>query len=691
MTIGHDHRYALPPGHRLGEYRIEHYLGSGGFGITYLATDENLDLQVAIKEYLPSDLAMRNADNSVVVKTAEDEGDFEWGRERFLDEARSLARFNHPNIVRVKRFFEAHGTSYIVMDYVDGEPLSNLLKRKGTLTEAEVRQMVLPLADGLAEVHEGGLLHRDIKPNNILIRDGSTPVLIDFGSARQAAGMKSRSMTSVVTPGYAPLEQYATKSPQGAATDVYAFGAVLYRCVTGEVPDDATDRAIQDVLTPATLSVVGRYSKSLLAGIDAALEVRIEDRPQDIPAFLIKLGRASTRAEMKGYGSAYTRGDFVSAEDTHEGIEYGSALPALQHSAERGHADAEYCLGRCYYTGKGVPTDHAKAIQWFRKAAKQGHADAQHWLGLLYYRGHGGPKDFTQASQWFRKAAEQGLPYAQECMALMSFRGEGLPKDYEQTALWLRKANEQEPLEVLFAHHLWHKRGERTLEVFTQAVQWFHMAAEQGLANAQFCLGVMYLRGQGLQQDCAEAYRWFQAAARQGLASAQHLVDCMCLIGFGMPESYAQNLHWFRESAARELSGSRLNLHRIRENGARVPETDEQAVEWFHRAAGQGFVDAQYYMGLMYYHGEHVPEDYGQATLWFRRAAQQEFADAQYYLGLMLLRGEYVPEQGHSSEDGVASSSTQSLGDVAEQKLRAAGWLRKAAEQGLPTLSTTSA
>ena len=290
MTTGHDHRYALPPGHHLGEYRIDRYLGSGGFGITYLATDENLDLQVAIKEYLPSDLAMRDADNSVVVKTAEDEDDFEWGRERFLDEARSLARFNHPNIVRVQRFFEAHGTSYIVMDYVEGEPLSDLLGRKGTLTEAEIHQMILPLADGLADIHEAGLLHRDIKPSNIIIRDDGIPVLIDFGSARQAVGMKSRSMTSVVTPGYAPLEQYAAKSRQGPATDIYAFGAVLYRCVTGVAPDDATERAIRDEQMPAARAAQDRFNPSLLTGIDGALALRIEQRPENIATFLGALG-----------------------------------------------------------------------------------------------------------------------------------------------------------------------------------------------------------------------------------------------------------------------------------------------------------------------------------------------------------------------------------------------------------------
>ena len=156
--------------------------------------------------------------------------------------------------------------------------------------EAEIRKLVLPLTNGLADIHEAGLLHRDIKPSNIIIKNDSTPVLIDFGSARQAVGMKSRSVTSVVTPGYAPLEQYATKSRQGPPTDIYALGAVLYRCVTGKTPDDATDRAIEDVLTAAAQASVGDYSRSMLAAIDAAMALRMKDRPNGIAQLLSQLG-----------------------------------------------------------------------------------------------------------------------------------------------------------------------------------------------------------------------------------------------------------------------------------------------------------------------------------------------------------------------------------------------------------------
>ena len=290
---------ALPAGFRLGEYRIERYLGSGGFGITYAAIDENLNRRLAIKEYLPKAFAMRGADDQVTVATAEDEADFRWGLDRFLDEARTLARFDHPNIVSVERFVEAHGTAYIVMEHVDGESLSDLLRRKRTLTEGEIREHVLPVANGLAEVHRAGLLHRDIKPGNIVVRaTNGVPVLIDFGSARHEASAKSRSLTAVITPGYAPLEQYSSSlGDERPATDIYAFGAVLYRCVTGDSPPDATDRALDDRLTSAVEAADGIYSPGLLTATDAALRMRADERPRDIAAFLQMVSTADIRGE----------------------------------------------------------------------------------------------------------------------------------------------------------------------------------------------------------------------------------------------------------------------------------------------------------------------------------------------------------------------------------------------------------
>ena len=227
---------ALPPGHRLQEYELVGVLGIGDFGITYLGTDHNLKKAVAIKEYLSSDIATRTTNHSVVPQADAVRGDFQWGLDRFLDEASTLARFDHRHIIKVYRFFKAHGTAYMVMEYAEGETLSAYLERQGTLSEAELKEILYPLMDGLEEVHGAGILHRDINPANIVIRaeDGS-PVLLNFGAARQAIGAKSRSVTSIVTPGYAPIEQYSELDDQGPWTDIYALGAVCYRALTGQV------------------------------------------------------------------------------------------------------------------------------------------------------------------------------------------------------------------------------------------------------------------------------------------------------------------------------------------------------------------------------------------------------------------------------------------------------------------------
>jgi hypothetical protein len=282
MSDAAEYRNALAIGTELMEYRLDAVLGTGGFGLTYLAWDAHLEKQVAIKEYLPADFALRALDGSVVPVATQRENDYRWGLERFLQEARTLARFGHPHIVRVKRYFEANNTAYMVMEYERGESLNALLKREPRPAEEKLRAMLLPLLDGLRAVHEAGFLHRDIKPSNLFLRqeDGS-PVLLDFGAARYAIG-HAGGRTAVVTAGYAPIEQYAAGAQQGPWSDIYALGGVVFRAVTDANPPDAVSRLRDDGVPQMLAAARDRYSERFLRAIGWALLMDEGMRPQSV-------------------------------------------------------------------------------------------------------------------------------------------------------------------------------------------------------------------------------------------------------------------------------------------------------------------------------------------------------------------------------------------------------------------------
>jgi outer membrane biosynthesis protein TonB len=294
---------ALPPHYRLHWYVLERVLGQGGFGITYLARDTNLDQSVAIKEYLPVDVATRRPDSTVRPRTDDQSERYRWGLDRFIREARTLARFDDSNIVRVHSVFEFNNTAYMVMRFEEGETLAAILERRRTLSEADLVRFLLPVLDGLELVHGAGFIHRDIKPDNILIRSNGTPVLLDFGSARNALG-HARTVTILVAPGYAPFEQYHSSGEnQGPWTDIYGLGATCYRAIAGIAPMDAIARSkgilgsTREILVPASAIGSGRYSARLLKAIDHALAFAEKDRPQTI---------AEWRKEIAGDAHAVT-------------------------------------------------------------------------------------------------------------------------------------------------------------------------------------------------------------------------------------------------------------------------------------------------------------------------------------------------------------------------------------------------
>lgn len=291
--------FTLKAGSLIENYQIHRVLGVGGFGITYQAQDLNLNCKVAIKEYFPHGLAVRDNNGlQVSPRSDKDASIYDFGLQRFMDEARTLAQFKSQNIVRIARYLEKNGTAYIIMDYEEGVPLSRYLMRCRRLSESEVKNVFRPVLRGLRIVHEKRFLHRDIKPSNIYLRQKGTPVLLDFGAARQSMSMHGRTMTSLGTHGYAPMEQFTTSEKQGPWSDIYGAGATIYHCLTGEAPASALDRisAIQNGRPdpmPSAISLAKKfkYSPELLECVDWMLSLRSCDRPQGldevIPVFSI--------------------------------------------------------------------------------------------------------------------------------------------------------------------------------------------------------------------------------------------------------------------------------------------------------------------------------------------------------------------------------------------------------------------
>jgi serine/threonine protein kinase len=268
------------PGHTILEhYRLERVLGQGGFGITYLATDLKLGRSVAVKEFFPSGATRQgtHVKPPATMNTAE----FSAWLERFLEEARVLARFNHPGIVRVLEIFEGNGTAYLVMEALEGETLGSRLTRLGKLPEAEVTEIVLRLCDALEIVHKAGLLHRDIKPDNIFLTSDGRVVLIDFGSARMFVSSQRVRHTQIVTPEYAAPEQYASEAKFGAYTDIYGLSAVAYHALTGTLPPSAADQ-FAGVAKPLNLNA---FENGLSEAVHKGLEAQVTLRPQSISHF----------------------------------------------------------------------------------------------------------------------------------------------------------------------------------------------------------------------------------------------------------------------------------------------------------------------------------------------------------------------------------------------------------------------
>lgn len=555
------HLNAIQPGYELLWYEIREILGQGGFGITYLTIDRNLAHEVAIKEYMPVDLATRAVDGSVRALSPEHEERYRWGQERFIEEARTIGQFKHPNIVRVRNVFEANNTAYMVMDYELGESLQEILSRRKVLDEADIETVMFPIIDGTKLVHAHGFIHRDIKPANIFIRVNGDPVLLDFGSARQALEQSRASLTSLFSKGYAPIEQYNTQEEQGPWTDIYALGATMYRAIAGVPPADAIDRssaisiAGRDTYVSAVEVGAGRYSGPLLKAVDYAMQFRRQERPQTISEWQAVLNPrtpATNPSATQGVSApqpAETAAAVRSVQPDARPTSDAELFAQQMEKAGAGDPDAQSTIAYFYAKGIHVEKDEAEAVKWYRKAAELGHVSSQFNLGLIYAKGRGVQPDPAEALKWYGLAAEGGDATAQATIANMYLNGNGAPKDLNAAFDWSMRAAKRGHHASMFNLGEMYSQGLGVQQNLNEAFRWYKKAADKGHVNAQINVGFMYGKGQGVDRDDTEAYHWYRLAAESGNSNAQYNLGVIYAKGRGIPRNLNEARKWYGRAA----------------------------------------------------------------------------------------------------------------------------------------------
>lgn len=551
------HLNALTPGFELHWYGFRDILGQGGFGITYIAYDRNLAHEVAIKEYMPADLATRASDNSVVPISPEHEERYQWGLERFIEEARTLAQFEHPNIVRVRNVFKGNNTAYMVMDYELGESLQDILSRRKMLEEADIETVMFPIIDGMKLVHAHGFIHRDIKPANIFIRVDGDPVLLDFGSARQSMEQGRNSITSIFSKGYAPIEQYNTREDeQGPWTDIYALGATMFRSIAGVPPADAIDRSTsisittRDSYVPAVEIGAGRYSETLLRAIDHAMKFNREDRPQTITEWLSEFsGRSRQNEDSKQHAPPVDNAVDV--------------IAGLKANAEMGDAEAQARLAFMYAKGIELKKDELIAAKWYQMAAEQGHTNSQYNLGVIFAKGRGIKQNFEKSCKWYTRAAEAGDINAQVALSSMYTKGIGVEKDDRAAFTWCLRAARRGHLNSMYNLGEMYLNGSGITRNEEEAFAWLKKAADRDHIKAQMALGFMYGKGLGMARDDVEAYHWYRKAAEAGDPNAQYNLGLIYSKGRGIRPNIIEARKWYKKSADQGNDNAEQALQRL--------------------------------------------------------------------------------------------------------------------------------
>jgi hypothetical protein len=713
-----DFRHVLPAGTELdGKYLIERVIGAGGFGITYAAHDIGLNTTVALKEYYPADFGIRDHSMSVRPKNEQDRDLFERLRQSFVREARTLAQFKHPSIVRVLSVFESHGTAYMVMEFEEGQSLKAWLLNLGRLpTQDEIDRVTRPLLDALDVLHTANFLHRDIAPDNIMIRPNGTPVLLDFGAARRVMTEATSNLTGVIKQGYSPQEQYASDGKlQGPWTDIYALGATLYHAVTGAAPPEAMARMLEDTAVPARQAAGGSYRQGFLAGIDAALAVRPKERPQSIPEMreilfgdgLPGSGVAWHRATTQVVGTAHRSEAAAHAPRTFNAPPPHGVLPG-QHALPSSHPSQfqQPANSGQRSTLVGAAIVGALVMIGLFGAYQLGTRQPIGNVAINTTPPPGGTVPTPPSTKQLdtqrdailedaKKRAEQAERERMEREKQAKEQAERERIDRERIEQGRRTQDDPDYQQALnFANGT----GGVTRD-YARALPLFERSAGRGNRDAKNWLGWMYFHGRGTAQDYAKARGWYEKGASAGQSTSMNQMGWLYQNGLGVPRDLAKAREWYERSANAGNAVGMYNLGSAYQYGRGGPVDNVRAREWYEKAAAVGDSSAMSQLGWLYQHGLGVPVDYPRAREWYEKAANAGSPSGMNQLGWLYQNGLGMPRDYAKAREwyeraaaiGNGSSMNQlgwlnanGLG-VPKNLAKALEWYEKAANAGNAT------
>ena len=669
-------KMCLPAGTILqGKYLIGKMLGAGGFGITYLAFQLNLDRVVAIKEFFPSSIAVRGEtagsagrNLSIRVSGAGSSELFEKTLSSFEKEGKNLASINLPGVVGIYDCFRENFTAYLVMEYISGQNLKKYQETKGgKLEEKEILELLEPVIRSMARIHELGIIHRDISPENLILNSEGKLILVDFGAARSMAGLQDsegKSLTVVLKQGYAPLEQYNSRGVQGPWTDVYALCATIYRLLTGKTPEEVSIRiqnSNDEEDTRRTLLKSGASRKTVDA-VTAGMKILYQDRIQNMPELWKTLygesaasepetGRPNSRPDSAAPAAVQNIKKDSKSENKNTKplllvVLLAGAIGAGSFLIHR-NMEARKAAEKQEIERVALEKAESERIESERIAREKAESEAesekiarQRAESEAERRARAKAESESESERVIRERAEA------EKDAKEKAESERVAKKKAESEAASEKAGRDQVNDIDYdvetiveqADELYHLRD------FEKAFDLYQKAADSGNAYAMYSIGYMYECGDGAEQNYVEARTWYNKAADSGNAVGMTSLGHLLEYSHDKEQDSEKAAEWYQRGAEAGDTGGMICLGLMYSDAFALGSKYEEAVEWYRMAAGAGDARAMTNLGYMYENGRGVELDLKKAVEWYRKAAEAGNARGMNNLGVMYNTGEGVEQ-----------------------------------------------